>query len=69
MSTLRRKKLKKYFNKDRAEIFALSDKGSYNNHTTEKSRKFDVNRASVLGFRTVDGGHGAASKLFSFHGL
>ena len=37
--------------------------------TTEKSRTFDVNRASVLGFRAVGGGHAAASKLFSFLGL
>jgi len=34
--------------------------------TTEKSRAFAKNRASVLGFRAIAGGHAAASKVFSF---
>ena len=34
--------------------------------TTEKSRPFAINRASVLGFRAIGGGHAAASKVFSF---
>ena len=34
--------------------------------TTEKSRAFAINRASVLGFRAIGGGHAAASKVFSF---
>ena len=39
---------------------------------TEKSRAFDkswrgaINRASILGFRAIGGGHAAASKVFSF---
>ena len=36
--------------------------------TTEKSRAFVVNRASVLGFRAIGGGHVTASKVFSFLG-
>ena len=34
--------------------------------TTEKSRVFEINRASVLGFRSIGGGHAAASKLFNY---
>ena len=34
--------------------------------TTEKSRASAINRASVLGFRAIGGGHAAASKVFSF---
>ena len=37
--------------------------------TTEKRRGFAINRASVLGFRAIDGGHATASKIFSFVGL
>ena len=37
--------------------------------TTEKSRAFAINRASVLGFRAIGGGHATASKVFSFLGL
>jgi len=37
--------------------------------TTEKSRAFAINRASVLGFRAIGGVHAAASKVFSFLGL
>ena len=37
--------------------------------TTEKSRVFAINRASVLGFRAIGGGHATASKIFSFLGL
>ena len=37
--------------------------------TTEKRRAFAINRASVLGFRAIGGGHAAASKVFSFLGL
>ena len=37
--------------------------------STEKSRAFTVNRASVSGFRAIGGGHVAASKVFSFLGL
>jgi len=37
--------------------------------TTEKSRTFAINRASVLGFRAIGGGRAAASKVFSFPGL
>ena len=37
--------------------------------TKEKSRAFALNRASVLGFRAIGGGHATASKVFSFLGL
>ena len=37
--------------------------------TSEKSRAFDIDRASVLGLRVIGGGHLAASNLFSFLGL
>ena len=37
--------------------------------TTEKSRAFVINPVSVLGFRAISGGHGTASKVFSFLGL
>ena len=37
--------------------------------TTEKRRGFAINRASVLGFRAIDGGQATASKVFSFVGL
>ena len=36
--------------------------------TTEKSRAFAINRASVLGFRAIGGGHASASRVFSFLG-
>ena len=36
--------------------------------TTEKSRAFAINRASVLGFRAIGGGHAFASRVFSFLG-
>ena len=36
---------------------------------TEKSRAFTINRASVLGFRAIGGGHTTASEVFSFLGL
>ena len=32
--------------------------------TTEKSRAFTINPASVLGFRAIGGGHATASKVF-----
>ena len=35
----------------------------------EKSRAFAINRASILGFRAIGGGHTAASKGFSFLGV
>ena len=35
----------------------------------KKRRAFAINRASVLGFRAIGGGHPAASKVFSFLGL
>ena len=38
-------------------------------HSSEKSRAFEINRASVLGLRAIGGGHLAASKFFSFLGL
>jgi len=34
--------------------------------TAEKSRAFAINRASVLRFRAIGGGHAAASKVFSW---
>ena len=37
--------------------------------SSEKSRAFEINRASVLGLRAIGGGHSAASKFFSFLGL
>ena len=37
--------------------------------TTEKSRAFVINRASVLGFQAIGGGHATTSKVFSFLGL
>ena len=37
--------------------------------TMEKSWAFAINRASVLGFRAMGGGHATASKVFSFLGL
>ena len=37
--------------------------------TTEKSRAFATNRASVLGFRAIGGSHATALKVFSFLGL
>ena len=37
--------------------------------SSEKSRAFEINRASVLGLRAIGGGHSAASKFFSFGGL
>ena len=36
---------------------------------TEKSRAFAINRALVLGFQPIGGGHLAAFKVFSFLGL
>ena len=50
---------------------------SYPSHETnlafptpaEKSRAFAINRASVLGFRVIGGGHATASKVFTFLGL
>ena len=38
-------------------------------NSSEKSRAFEINRASVLGLRAIGGGHSAASKFFSFLGL
>ncbi|CAH3014293.1 unnamed protein product, partial [Porites evermanni] len=38
-------------------------------NSSEKSRAFEMNRASVLGLRAIGGGHSAASKFFSFLGL
>ena len=38
-------------------------------NSSEKSRTFEINRASVLGLRAIGGGHSAASKFFSFLGL
>ena len=38
-------------------------------NSSEKSRAFEINRASVLGLRAIGGGHSAASKFFSFGGL
>ena len=38
-------------------------------NSSEKSRAFEINRASVLGLRAAGGGHSAASKFFSFLGL
>ena len=35
-------------------------------NSSEKSRAFEINRASVLGLRAIGGGHSAASKFFSF---
>ena len=35
----------------------------------KKSRAFAINRASVLGFRAIGGGHATTSKVFSFLGL
>ena len=32
--------------------------------SSEKSRAFEINRASVLGLRAIGGGHSAASKFF-----
>ena len=37
--------------------------------TTEKSRAFAINRASVLGFRAIGGGHATALKVIRFLGL
>ena len=39
--------------------------------SSEKSRAFEINRASVLGLRAIGGGHSpsVASKFFSFLGL
>ena len=37
--------------------------------TTEKSRAFMINRASVPDFQAISGGHAAALKVFSFLGL
>ena len=37
--------------------------------TTPRRKGFEVNRASVLGFRAIGRGHAAASKMFSFLGL
>ena len=34
--------------------------------TKEKSRAFALNRASVLGFRAIGGGHATASKFLVF---
>ena len=38
-------------------------------NSSEKSRAFEINRASVLGLRAIGGGHSAASEFFSFLGL
>ncbi|KAK3703836.1 hypothetical protein QZH41_012449, partial [Actinostola sp. cb2023] len=38
-------------------------------HTTEKDRGFEINKAFVLGMRTVGKGHSAASKVCSFLGV
>ncbi|CAH3177111.1 unnamed protein product [Porites lobata] len=38
-------------------------------NSSEKSRAFEINRASVLGRRAIGGGHSTASKFFSFLGL
>ncbi|CAH3022478.1 unnamed protein product, partial [Porites evermanni] len=35
-------------------------------NSSEKSRAFEINRASVLGLQVISGGHSAASKFFSF---
>ena len=35
-------------------------------NSSEKSRAFEINRASVLGLRAIGGGHSAASKFFYF---
>ena len=47
----------------------LSHKTNSVFNSSEKSRAFEINRASVLGLRAIDGGHSAASKFFSFLGL
>ena len=44
----------------------LSHKTNLAFPTTEKSRAFAINHASVLGFRAIGGGHVTASKVFSF---
>ena len=33
-------------------------------NSSEKSRAFEINRASVLGLRAIGSGHSAASKFF-----
>ena len=38
-------------------------------NTTARAKGFEINRASVLAFRTIRRGHAAASKAFSFLGL
>ena len=38
-------------------------------NSSEKSRAFEIYRASVFGLRAIGGGHSAASKFFSFLGL
>ena len=38
-------------------------------NSSEKSRAFEIYRASVLGLRAIGGGHSAPSKFFSFLGL
>ena len=38
-------------------------------NSSEKSREFEINRASILGLRAIGGEHSVASKFFSFLGL
>lgn len=38
-------------------------------NTTARAKGFEINRASVLAFRTIGRGNAAASKAFSFLGL
>ena len=38
-------------------------------NTTPRGKGFEINRAAVLGFRTIARGHTAASKMLSFLGL
>ena len=41
-----------------------SHKTNFVFNSSEKSRAFELNRASVLGLRAIGGGHLAASKFF-----
>ena len=47
----------------------LSQKTNSVFNSSEKSRAFEINRASVLGLRAISDGNSAASKFFSFLGL
>ena len=50
-------------------MFQRQDETNLAFPATEKNKAFAINRASVLGFRAIGGGHAAASKVFSFLGL